>query len=70
MSCLAEIKAIFVDGFQRLMNIVEVVTDLEFLKLIVHFDELSEVQLNTLKKYNLGKVELISFNNLMVKFKC
>lgn len=70
MSFLAEIKAIFVDSFKRLMNIIEVVTDLEFLKLIVHFDELSEVQLSTLKKYNLGKVELISFNNLMVKFKC
>lgn len=62
----AEIKAIFVDKFERLMNVVSVASELEHLKLIIHFNELTQDQLNALREHNLGSVELISFNELLV----
>ena len=47
------------------MNIIDVIDDLHHLKLIVHFDELSNEELEKLKAYG-DKVEICSFDSLMV----
>lgn len=61
----AEIKAIFIDTFQRLVNIIEIENELPYLQLIVYFDELNSNQLNKLNGFN-SKLKLISFKTFVV----
>ncbi len=48
------------------MNIIDVLHELAYLKLIVYFDQLKSNELETLKKYNIDSIKLISFNDLLV----
>ena len=48
------------------MNIINVLHELVYLKLIVYFDQLKPNELETLKKYNIDSIKLISFNDLLV----
>ncbi len=61
----AEIKAIFLDTFQRLLNIIEIENDLPHLQLIVYFDDLNSNQLNKLNSLN-SKLKLVSFKKFVV----
>jgi hypothetical protein len=63
----AEIRAIFVDNHKRLMNILEVIDDLKYLKLIVHFNNFNDEELNVFKKLE-QKIEIYSLDDLMVGF--
>jgi hypothetical protein len=46
---------------------LNVASDLNYLKLIVYFDELKSDESEKLGAFNLGNIELISFANLMVR---
>jgi hypothetical protein len=48
------------------MNIIDVLHELAYLKLIVYFDQLKSNELETLKKYNIDSIKIISFNDLLV----
>lgn len=61
----AEIKAIFVDTYTRLMNILEVIDDVKYLKLIIHFNQFSDIEKQNIKYYQ-KKIEIINFNELLV----
>jgi len=63
----AEIRAIFVDNHKRLMNILEVIDDLKYLKLIVHFNNFNDEELSVIKKFE-QKIEIYSFDDLVVGF--
>ena len=63
----AEIRAIFVDNHKRLMNILEVIDDLKYLKLIVHFNNFNGEELSVIKKFE-QKIEIYSFDDLVVGF--
>jgi hypothetical protein len=63
----AEIRAIFVDNHKRLMNILEVIDDLKYLKLIVHFNNFNDEELSVIKKFE-QKIEIYSFDDLVVRF--
>ena len=59
----AEIPAVMVDSYKRLVNISEQINELPFLKLIVHFDDLTKEQIGSL---NLPEsIDLISFQSLI-----
>ncbi len=61
----AEIKALFLDTFKRLKNIIEISNDLPDLKLIVYFDNLNEIELKDLECIN-SKIKIVSFKKLLV----
>ena len=63
----AEIRAIFVDNHKRLMNILEVIDDLKYLKLIVHFNNFNDEESSVIKKFE-QKIEIYSFDDLVVGF--
>jgi hypothetical protein len=48
------------------MNLIKIANELDYLKLIVYFDQLKPNELEILKIYNLNSIKLISFNDLMV----
>ena len=58
---------VFFDNFDRLSNILENVNSFPFLKLIVHFDKLTGAQAESLNNFNLENVNVMSYNDLMVK---
>jgi hypothetical protein len=61
----AEISAIFVDNHARLLNILNIIDDLPFLRLVVHFDETDYAQhLESIKVPE--RLVIISWSNLMV----
>lgn len=62
---LAEIKAVFVDTFKRVKNILEEIDTLSHLKLIVHFNKMSENESREIDEYK-KKVEIIDFETLLV----
>ena len=47
------------------MNILEVIDDLKYLKLIVLFNELTSKEMNDINKFK-QKIEICSFDDLMV----
>lgn len=49
------------------MNILDVIEDLPYLKLIVHFDEFNSEQAEIIKPYR-NKIEIVSFHDLLVSF--
>ena len=52
------------DNFNRLKNIFNVINDLPYLRILVHFDELKETEIESL---NIpSHIELLSFSKLMV----
>lgn len=61
----AEIKALFLDTFKRLKNILEILNDIPHLKLIVYFDTLSNNELKEVESLN-SKVKIVSFLKLLV----
>ena len=48
------------------MNILNAIDDLQYLKLIVYFEELTAEQLELINEYR-NKIEILSFNELIVK---
>ena len=62
----AEIKCIFVDNFERVLNILDVIKECPHLKLLVYFDSLTQGQLHVLEGYKSNDFELVGFNDLMV----
>jgi hypothetical protein len=60
----AEISTVFVDSLTRLVNILNVVDELPYLRLIVHFDDMNPGQRASLNVP--ARIELISWSNLMV----
>ena len=62
----AEIKCIFVDNFERALNILDVIKECHHLKLLVYFDNFTQGQLHTLESYKSDDFELVGFNDLMV----
>jgi hypothetical protein len=56
---------VFVDNLNRLKNIFNSINSLPFLKILVHFDELSEEEIKLLNVPST--IELISFSSLLVK---
>jgi hypothetical protein len=63
----AEIKAIFLDTFQRLMNILEIENELPHLQLIVYFDDLNLNQLNKIDGFN-PRLKIFSFKKFVVSY--
>jgi hypothetical protein len=60
-----EIETVFVDSFKRMANITKIIDELPHLRIIVHFDEFTTAELESLS--NLPKrLEIISFTDLMV----
>ena len=47
------------------MNILEVIDDLKYLKLIVLFNDLTSKEMNDINKFK-QKIEICSFDDLMV----
>lgn len=62
----AEIEVIFVDSFKRMENIFKIIHKLPHLRIIVHFDEFTIDEINSLLELP-SRIETISFSNLMVK---
>ncbi len=63
---LAEIKAVFLDSFKRLNNILEVLEqDLPDLKLIIHFDKFSPEEEAKLAEFK-NQIEIYSFEEFLV----
>jgi hypothetical protein len=62
----AEIKALFLDTYKRLKNIIEIENDLPHLKLIVYFDNLNDNELKDLECLN-PKIKIVHFKKLLVK---
>ena len=60
----AELKAVFVDTYARLMNILEVIDELPHLNLLVHFNSLSAEESEKVNSYR-GKVDIVSFEELL-----
>jgi hypothetical protein len=64
---VAEIRALFVDNFERLMTVMEIVDETPSLGLIVHFDPLSSEQHAAVHKLNTNNnTTIVSFQELMV----
>ena len=64
-----EIETVFVDSFKRMANITKIIHELPYLRLIIHFDELTAVEIESLAAFKT-RVEIISFADLMVKYYC
>ena len=62
---LADIKAVFLDKFQRLLNILEIEHDLPHLNMVVYFDEFSQLELEKLKSLK-SNLKIISYKQLLV----
>lgn len=62
---IADIQALFVDNFKRLSCILDVIDELNSLKLIVHFDNFTEDEKEKIKYFS-NKIEIISFKELLV----
>ena len=62
----AEIKALFVDSFTRLMNVCNEINNLNHLELIVYFEEMSSAQLSQINSFQ-SQIKILSFKELMVK---
>ena len=58
----------FLDNFQRTLNIIEQEKDLPYLSLIIYFDNFNQEQLNKIKNYN-SEFKIISFKELLVTIK-
>ena len=59
-----EIETVFVDSFKRMGNITKIIEELPYLRIIVHFDEFTTAELESL--HLPKRVEVISFSDLMV----
>jgi len=60
----AEISVAFVDGFERVKNVAQIIDELPYMKLVIYFDDFNSQQLTSLKVPS--SVELISFKDLML----
>ena len=67
----AEIRALFVDSYERLTNIMEIVDETPSLAFIVYFDPLTPEQHAALNKLNTNNnTTIVSFQELMVGESC
>ncbi|RNA24081.1 long-chain-fatty-acid-- ligase 5 [Brachionus plicatilis] len=60
----AELRAIFVDTFSRIMNLLEVIDHVSHLKLIIHFNQFSESENKIIEKYR-HKIAIVHFETLL-----
>ena len=65
----ADIRAIFIDKFSRLMNVLSSISSLPSLKLIVYFDSLNPLEYDKISQFK-SQIEIISLAELMVIYSC
>jgi long-subunit acyl-CoA synthetase (AMP-forming) len=63
----AELRAVFVDSFTRVMNVLESIDELQFLQLVVHFSDFSTEEMEKLNQFR-DRVKIVSFKELLVSF--
>ena len=64
---IAGIQVVFVDTYERMLNIMSNLNECPSVKMIIHFNQLSSNELGKLKALDQTEsVEIISYKDLMV----